>query len=184
MPTAAPAPRATGGPLRTLQVAQTLLLGFGVLGLRHRPRLRQAVEVLETNLLGWHISCSSAWRCPILTEHHRPTAVVRRPDPQGGRRGPFCHSGPLASPHALRRPYECAECRRGDTWNGRPLTLHVDHIDGRFWNCRPENLRFLCPNCDSQTATYAGRNRSTSRTGLGLEHASSPACGRRYEQAP
>jgi hypothetical protein len=43
------------------------------------------------------------------------------------------------------------------TWRGRPLVLHVDHIDGRLWDCRPENLRFLCPNCHSQTPTYAGR---------------------------
>jgi transposase len=41
--------------------------------------------------------------------------------------------------------------------------LQVDHIDGQFWNCRSENLRFLCPNCHSQTATYAGRNRPRCR---------------------
>jgi transposase len=59
----------------------------------------------------------------------------------------------------LGRAYRCAECGVGDTWNGRPLTLHIDHIDGQFWDCRPDNLRFLCANCHSQTATYAGRNR-------------------------
>ncbi len=42
------------------------------------------------------------------------------------------------------------------------LTLHIDHIDGQFWDCRQENLRFLCPNCHGQTATYAGRNRRRS----------------------
>ncbi|MGW4942409.1 hypothetical protein ACWEOZ_12590 [Actinoplanes sp. NPDC004185] len=67
-------------------------------------------------------------------------------------------------PHALRRaleevglPKRCAECNLADSWRGRQLVLHVDHIDGRLWDCRPENLRFLCPNCHSQTATYAGR---------------------------
>jgi transposase-like protein len=71
-----------------------------------------------------------------------------------------------AAPHVLRRAlveqgraYRCAECGVGESWNGRPLTLQIDHIDGRFWDCRPDNLRFLCPNCHSQTATYAGRNR-------------------------
>jgi 5-methylcytosine-specific restriction endonuclease McrA len=59
----------------------------------------------------------------------------------------------------IGRPYHCAECRIGGRWNSRILTLQVDHIDGRFWNCQPDNLRFLCPNCHSQTATYAGRNR-------------------------
>lgn len=61
------------------------------------------------------------------------------------------------------RPYRCAGCGGDGTWNGRPLTLHVDHIDGRSWDCRPENLRFLCPNYHSQTATYAGRNRARGR---------------------
>ena len=61
---------------------------------------------------------------------------------------------------ALGRAYRCESCDVGESWNGRRLILHVDHIDGRFWDCRPENLRFLCPNCHSQTPTYAGRNRS------------------------
>ncbi len=53
----------------------------------------------------------------------------------------------------------CADRGVGSCWNGRPLTLQVDHRNGRFWDCRPENLRLLCPNCHSQTPTYAGRNR-------------------------
>lgn len=64
------------------------------------------------------------------------------------------------------RPYRCAECHGGDAWNGRALTLHVDHIDGCFWDCRPGNLRFLCPNCHSQTSTYAGRNRRRGGTAV------------------
>lgn len=57
----------------------------------------------------------------------------------------------------IGRPHRCAECGIGDNWNGRPLVLHVDHIDGSLWDCRRENLRFVCPNCHSQTQTYAGR---------------------------
>ncbi|GAA3337521.1 hypothetical protein GCM10020358_14080 [Amorphoplanes nipponensis] len=55
------------------------------------------------------------------------------------------------------RPYRCAACGIGDDYNGRPLVLHVDHIDGRPWDCRAHNVRFLCPNCHSQTPTFAGR---------------------------
>ena len=69
------------------------------------------------------------------------------------------------APRRLRRAliesghqYRCAACGVGDKWNSRALTLHVDHINGRFWDCRPHNLRFLCPNCHSQTDTYAGRS--------------------------
>jgi RNA polymerase subunit RPABC4/transcription elongation factor Spt4 len=43
-------------------------------------------------------------------------------------------------------------------WNGKVLTLQVDHINGVNDDHRLENLRFLCPNCHSQTPTYAGSN--------------------------
>ena len=45
-----------------------------------------------------------------------------------------------------------------DSWLGKPLSLQLDHINGINNDHRIENLRFLCPNCHSQTDTYAGRN--------------------------
>ncbi|UYP20963.1 HNH endonuclease [Rhodococcus sp. Z13] len=56
------------------------------------------------------------------------------------------------------RPLECERCGTGPQWRGSALTLHVDHIDGNPNDSRPENLRFLCPNCHTQTPTWAGRN--------------------------
>lgn len=58
-------------------------------------------------------------------------------------------------------PYVCAVCGRGPEWEGRPLTLILDHINGVNNDHRKENLRFLCPNCSSQTDTFSGRNRGT-----------------------
>ena len=53
---------------------------------------------------------------------------------------------------------ECVVCKTGLMWNGKKLTLHVDHVDGNRKNNEVSNLRFLCPNCHSQTNTYCGRN--------------------------
>jgi Zn finger protein HypA/HybF involved in hydrogenase expression len=53
--------------------------------------------------------------------------------------------------------YECSCCNISE-WNNKPIVLEVDHIDGNSENNRPENLRFICPNCHSQTDTYKARN--------------------------
>ena len=51
--------------------------------------------------------------------------------------------------------HKCHKCQLVDTWNGEPLTLHLDHIDGDYMNNSLNNLRFLCPNCHSQTPTFS-----------------------------
>ena len=63
---------------------------------------------------------------------------------------------------ALRRltPHRCATCNNAGEWQGRPLTLQLDHANGRYDDNRLENLRWLCPNCHSQTPTYAGRGNA------------------------
>jgi hypothetical protein len=45
-----------------------------------------------------------------------------------------------------------------DEWNENPISLHTDHIDGNNRNHTLDNLRLLCPNCHSQTATYGAKN--------------------------
>lgn len=56
-------------------------------------------------------------------------------------------------------PYECNICKIS-TWLDQPLVLQLDHISGdRTDNRLPENLRFLCPNCHSQTKTFCSKNK-------------------------
>lgn len=55
-------------------------------------------------------------------------------------------------------PYKCAICGL-TTWNNKTISLELDHINGINNDNRLENLRFLCPNCHSQTTTYGSRNQ-------------------------
>ena len=54
-------------------------------------------------------------------------------------------------------PETCVLCKIGPKWNGQPLVLQLDHIDGNSDNNLPINLQLLCPNCHTQTETYGSR---------------------------
>jgi hypothetical protein len=54
--------------------------------------------------------------------------------------------------------YECQCCVIKD-WNGPALSLQLDHINGNRKDNRIQNLRFLCPNCHSQTKTWGNKIR-------------------------
>ena len=82
----------------------------------------------------------------------------------------FVENSTLARHHIKARiikgkliPYECAECALGDMWNGKKLSLQLDHRNGKNNDGRLENLRFLCANCHSQQITYAGKNKQNTQ---------------------
>ena len=55
--------------------------------------------------------------------------------------------------------YKCEECENDGEWNGKKLSLHLEHKNGVNDDNRLDNLTFLCPNCHSQTDTYSGKKR-------------------------
>lgn len=59
-------------------------------------------------------------------------------------------------------PHICSVCNLGCEWLGKKLVLQVDHIDGDCYNNEFNNLRFICPNCHSQTSNFSGRGRKWS----------------------
>jgi hypothetical protein len=84
----------------------------------------------------------------ILIKHDRPhrtrTVLLRR---------------------ALREvgvPERCDRCSTPPQWNGKPMTLEIDHINGDWSDDQRENLRLLCPNCHAITSTWCrgGRRRA------------------------
>lgn len=58
----------------------------------------------------------------------------------------------------------CSECGwdKKHPVDGAILT-EIDHVDGDAENCRPENLKILCPNCHSMTPTFRARNKNSKR---------------------
>lgn len=97
--------------------------------------------------------CIKEWNVDI-THFAKPSnpldrLTVRPNQPKGDLRGYLLKIG---------REYKCEECGLTDTWNNKKITIQVDHINGINYDHRPENLRFLCPNCHSQTDTFCWKN--------------------------
>lgn len=59
------------------------------------------------------------------------------------------------------KQYKCEACGVEDTYNNRPITLQLHHVDGDNTNNRIDNLQILCPNCHSQTQTFRAKKPLT-----------------------
>lgn len=89
------------------------------------------------------------------------TPVEQQVDPSRLFKENSKHNRCVARKYILKHnliPYQCAICGAVE-WQGKTLSLELDHINGINNDNRLENLRFLCPNCHSQTTTYGSRNQ-------------------------
>lgn len=59
---------------------------------------------------------------------------------------------------------KCAICGMEPMWNNKELVFILDHIDGHASNNKRDNLRMICPNCDSQLDTYKSKNKNGERS--------------------
>ena len=55
--------------------------------------------------------------------------------------------------------YKCSICGPLPEWQGKELSLTLDHINGNNTDDRIENLRWICPNCDRQLDTFGSKNK-------------------------
>lgn len=62
-----------------------------------------------------------------------------------------------------KQDYKCCICGQPNTHNGEELVFILDHINGDSTNNDEENLRLVCPNCDTQLPTFKSRNIGNGR---------------------
>lgn len=72
--------------------------------------------------------------------------------------------------------YKCQICLNKGEHLDQPLVLQLDHINGTNNDNRLENLRFLCPNCHSQTDTFAGKKEPNRCSCGNVMHRKSKNC--------
>jgi hypothetical protein len=82
----------------------------------------------------------------------------------------FVEDASISRQHVKRRileqkliEYRCLCCGIGPEWNGKPMPLLLDHINGINNDHRLDNLRFVCSNCDTQLPTYKSRGRDNNK---------------------
>lgn len=106
-------------------------------------------------------------RFDISTDHMDPN-WIKRGNPPKKDRTPLSeilveHST-YARGHLKHRLYSegvkhrrCELCGQDEDWNGRQMSLILDHINGVHDDNRLENLRIVCPNCAATLETHCGR---------------------------
>jgi len=69
-------------------------------------------------------------------------------------------SGPTLKERLIKERFfkrECSDCKNVE-WQGKPIPLQIEHINGNPDDYRIGNLKIICPNCHALTPTYCGKN--------------------------
>lgn len=113
------------------------------------------------------VSAALAGRCPFTKEQRTRGAETRLKNIKERKDNrvktfPFTELYPKEKRIRIfnEQLERCAICQF-DKWNGKPITLELDHISGNRKDESRENLRLICPNCHSQTHTYKVKNAIT-----------------------
>jgi len=105
-------------------------------------------------------------RWEIATTHFDPRAaqrhaLSRRPRPLSEV---LVEGSSYSRNHLKNRLYReglkerrCEMCGVDELWNGRRMSLILDHINGVRDDHRYDNLRIICPNCAATLDTHCGR---------------------------
>jgi hypothetical protein len=100
-----------------------------------------------SHFLGQAANCGTEHKGGSKRLHWSKILIKRRDDQQREKavrlRRALIESG---------RQYKCENknCNIKGEWLNKQLTLQVNHKNGDWTDCTPENVEFLCPNCHSQ----------------------------------
>ena len=121
-------------------------------------RLRKLISKNEIDISHW---TGQAWSkgSTSLEDERIKSSVSKEGEP-------FCENSTTNPTYVksliIKRkilPYKCSICNMEPICDGKELKFQLDHINGIRTDHRLENLRFVCPNCHSQTETYCAKNK-------------------------
>lgn len=124
---------------------------------KSRKRNHKQYECLNCKTIFPHNKGSSNKYCSIkcFGEATRKNTILKIES------GASVGEGSLKQYLLEKQNFKCQSCGVGEVWNGKPLTLQMDHIDGNSDNNELDNLRILCPNCHTQTETYGAKGQGS-----------------------